>query len=389
MTKRTPEERREQHQARANKATGQAAVYRAKESAYRVVGKIDKADKAGATARDFELNASTHLRAIEELDASVRRQHRLRDEATKVAAPRILAASIARATADREEEERRRRDPLKIYMEAQQHASELDAEVARYRTDSERYEKAGDQAKSERAAREANRRQQWAVEWREKAQQSVDESGRDLARERKVALKAKHRQDAASAKESARLKDLGLVEDVRTVGGSREYVAGGVRKGRIVSMAEYGTLFRRPEDRTQARVDAMHDFDNLCGTAESGLFPEPKFEHESGGGKGPGALVMEKRAAGLEEMSDLRDALGSPNVDMLRARIYERQTLTALVRAGYGTETTVAQLFLSAVDSMVVFFKTRNALAARLAGIATNQAPKVVSPRAQASAARR
>jgi hypothetical protein len=388
VTKRTPEERRALHVQRRDKAEASGKVYRAKEEAYRAGGKIDKADKAGATARDFELNAATHRRAIEDLDADAPRQHRLREEAARVAAVKQADLVKAQAAAEQAALDRVRADPLRVYMEALKHAEELDLEVARYAEKAMGYQRAGDAEKRDRAQRESERRATWAREWREAADEAQAQTERDLARERTVALKAKERQDKANAKESARLADLKVENDVRTAGASREYVAGGVRKGRIVSMAAYETLLNRPEDRTQRRLEAMHDFDALCGTADAGLIPEPKFEHESGSGKGPGALVMEKRAAGLQELGDLEEAIGAGNVAILRARIYERQKIVALVRTGFGDRNTVPLLFLAALDAMAVYFKTRSVMAARLTGMGMPQASKEPE-RAHSSAARR
>jgi hypothetical protein len=388
VTKRTPEERRAQHVQRRDKAEASGKVYRAKEEAYRAGGKIDKADKAGATARDFELNAATHRRAIEDLDADAPRQHRLREEAARVAAVKQSDLAKAQAAAEQAALDRIRNDPLKVYMEALQHAGELDVEAEGLRLKRDGYSRAGSHVKAWRAEGRAQKLETYAAEWREAAQEAQEATERDLSRERAVALKAAERQAKARQKETARLADLGLEQDTATAGASREYVAGGVRKGRIVSMAAYETLLHRPEDRTQRRLEAMHDFDALCGTADAGLIPEPKFEHESGSGKGPGALVMEKRAAGLQELGDLEEAIGAGNVAILRARIYERQKMIALVRAGFGDRNTVPHLFLAALDAMTVYFKTRNVMAARLAGIGTAQAVPA-SPRAQASAARR
>lgn len=389
MTKRSPEERREFHEARRTKAEASGKLYRAKEEAYRAGGKIDKAAKAATTAKDFELNAATHRRAIEDLDADAPRQHRIREEAARVATVKAQDLAKAQAKAEQEALDRLRRDPLRIYMEAMRHAEELDGEEERWARKARAYREAGDQNAAERATKVALERAGFAVEWRQEAQEAVTESGRDLARERAVAVKAQERHSRADAKERARLEDLKVESDTRTAAGSRELVVGGIRKGRIVSMATYETLLARPQDRSKARLEAMHDFDMLCATAEAGLIPEPKFEHESGSGRGPGALVMEKRAAGLEELSDLREAIGPGNVEFLHRRICDKAKLSALARDGYGTEKTVAVLFLAALDSMVVFFKTRNTMAARLAGMSIAQAPPENSPRSQASAARR
>lgn len=388
MTKRTPEERRANHATRQAKCEASAIEYRAKEARYRLAGKDDKADKASGTAREFELNARTHARAIEDLDADAPRRQRAQEEAARVSAAKTVDLAKAQAKAEEERIERLRRDPLTLYMEALRHAEELDGEEERWSRKARGYRDAGDQEAAARASKVATERAGYAVDWREAAQEAVDQSGRDLARERAVALKAQDRLIRSDAKEQARLRDLKVESDTRTAAGSRELVVGGVRKGRIVSMATYETLFARPQDRTAARLEAMHDFDMLCATAEAGLIPEPKFEHESGSGKGPGALVMEKRAAGLEELSDLRNAIGAGAVDLLLRRICDKAKLSALARDGYGTEKTVATLFVAAVDSMVVYFKTRSVMAARLAGMGMPQASRDPE-RAQSSTARR
>lgn len=389
MTKRTPEERREIHVTRRAKAEASATEYRAKEARYRLAGKDDKAEKAGKTARSFELDASSHRRHIEDLDADAPRRLRVRAEADKAQAIKTADLAKAQARAETERLERLNRDPLRVYTEAMVHAEELEGQSETWARKARGYRDAGDQEAAAKASRVAAERAGYAVDWRKIAEKAVAESGRDLVRERTVALKAQDRRNRADIKERARLEDLKVESDTRTAAGARELVVGGVRKGRIVSMATYEVLLARPQDRTPARLEAMHDFDMLCATAEAGLIPEPKFEHESSGGKGPGALVMEKRAAGLEELADLKDAIGPGNVDFLHRRICDRAKLSALARDGYGTEKTVATLFLAAVDSMVVFFKTRNAMAARLAGIGTVHEMAIPASRDHSSTARR
>jgi hypothetical protein len=380
VTKRTVEERLESLVQRHAKAEASGKAYRAKEAAYRLGGKTDMADKAGKTARDFELNARMREQELRYLQDDMPRQKRVREEEERAAELRAVDAAKVKAQAEQAALDRLRADPLKVYMEALQHAEELDLEVTLYAEKAMAYQRAGDDAKRDRHQRESERRAGWARGWREAAEEAQAQTERDLARERAVALKAKERQDKANAKESARLADLKVESNLETAAGAREYVAGGVRKGRIVSMAAYETLLRRPEDRTKPRLEAMHEFDNLCGTADSGLFPEPKFEHESHGGSGPGSQVMLSRAAGLQELQDLGEAIGPGNVAMLRARIFERQTLSALVRSGHGDKNTAPLLFLAALDSMVVYFKTRNVMAARLAGMGVKPSPAAPKP---------
>lgn len=370
----TIEERRADHADSAAKAKAQAETYRGRAAAYRIGGKIDKAEKCEASAERFDMRASSHERQLEDLQGK-RYQDRVRQETGRVARAESMRKAQERAA---EEAERIRNDPtlpLRIYMEALDHAAELDGEAHQLQKKAQGYRRAGEQSKAERTEAEAGRRQGYAVDWRQKAQEAVDNSGRDLAREREVSLKAARRKAAADAKEAQRLAHMGALDDSRTRGGSREYMLGGPKGERVTSMAAFSGLLARPQDRTPRRLEAMERFEKLCGQAEAGLIPEPRFEAESHGSGGAGMNAHHARIAGLLEMDDLREAIGPQNVDMLRLRIFERQSLGALLRDGFGTEKTIAALVVAAIDAMAAFFKTGDMLAARLAGNGISVAP--------------
>lgn len=357
---RSIEDRRTELQGKVRKCEARKAEYEARAEKYRLAGKTEKAEAAAETARNAALYAGSHARALEELGEEERLQHRSRREQDRTRA--ILDAQHAKV--------RRQVDRLQTYREALRHAAELDTEVERYRLKAEGYGRSGDREKQERALKVVEQRRGYAAGWREAAEierAAAAEEGRDLERELALAIKAEERRDKKDRTAAQRLHDLKLESHQGTAAGQREIEAGGTRGKRIAILASYATLLRRPEDRTSERLEAMADFDDLVGSADAGLFPEPRFEHESSSGKGAGERVMAARAAGLQELGDLESALGAGTVRLLRLRIVERRTFTAITREGIGTETTVAGMFLAAVDQLVVFQRTRSALEARMA----------------------
>lgn len=359
---RSVEERRAELAGKLKRCEARHAEYRAKAVKYEAAGKGDKAKASAETADRARLHAASHSRALAELEEEERLQDRVRRDQADTRA-KLDARPVPPPP-----------DHLRVYREALTHAGELDAEAERYRAKARGYARAGDQNLAQRAEQAVLQREVWARDWRaeaEKADSAAAAAGRDLARELATARAAEERQASRGKKASTRLEDLQVEANLATAGAQREYEAGGVRGKRVASLATYATLLRRPEDRNSRRLEAMSDFDDLVAKADAGLFPEPRFEHESGSGHGAGERVMAARAAGLAELSDLEDAIGAGNVRLLRLRIVERRTLTAIAREGIGSETTIAALFLAAVDQLSVYLRTGRALVARMRADAT------------------
>ena len=365
MAKTTAAQRRDAAVERAEKCEARVKEYRAREASYRLKGKVDKADEAGAIAARQQRLAHQHRQEVERLDLRARR------EAGEILVKAARAHRMAKAqeSADQSRVTQPPVDPLVAYMEVLQHASELEVEIAQKERSASAHKRAGRTGQAEIAMRGAEQRRGWLADWRAEAERIQSETPRDLPKEMKALMVQRRKAESAIKNESKRLDHLGVVSDLRTAAGQREIATGGKGRGEaIASLRDYSSLIRRPQDRTAKRLEAMREFDGLCALAEEGLFPEMKLERESTSGAGPGQAIMATRAAGLQDMQELREIVGGRNVDMLRAWIYERQTLTSIVRAGFGTEKTAGALALAAVDSLVVWFRTRNALAARLAG---------------------
>jgi hypothetical protein len=116
-------------------------------------------------------------------------------------------------------------------------------------------------------------------------------------------------------------------------------------------------------------MEAMRRFDTLVQTAEMGLYPELKMESESKSSGDPSPNIMLSRVGGLDELAEISDVIGGGNVAMLRAWIFERQGMTQLARLGFGTDKTVSRLCLAALDALAVYWRTGDALRARMAGV--------------------
>lgn len=321
-----------------------------------------------------------HEKAVRSLEMAERQEGINRDHAREVerwtaaragVSQREFWAASAKRVANERKEEAPRPDALTVYAECLQHARELDEEAISLHRKADGYERAGDATKAASVRHRAKQREEWALGARESARDTHESSGRDLPREYGVMRKSRHRKDERAREEESRQREANLEGDLRTAGSQRVIAIGGPKKGRIASAADYATRIPRPQDRTPRRLDTMYRFDNLCGTAMSGLFPEPRFEAESRGKGDPGAQVMQNRAAGLEEMQDIVEVLGQRTVDMLRMWVFENHTLTHLVREGYATEKTAGRVLLAVLDELAVFWKTGDALAARRTSIAT------------------
>lgn len=366
-------ERRSAVESLALKAEARAKEHRAREASYRAQGKAEKAEKHAATAKRQERIALTHRQELDRLALRARQQayegltaaQRAHEMAR--AKERAAAAAAAQPAVD----------PLHAYTEALETAAGLDEDAKRLDKNARAYARSGDAKKAEISTRRASLAREREAEWRGEADRIQAGTSRDLARELAAAVKAKRRAESKAKIEAKRLADLGIAGDLATAAGQREIASGGAGRGnKVASLRDYASLIRKPQERTQPRLKAMEEFDNLCGTADAGLFPEPRFEHESGSGQGPGAMVMMTRAAGLAEMQQISDAIGARNVEMLRAWIYERQTLIALVRAGYGSEKAIGALTLAAVDALAVYLRTRSALAAQMTGMGLPSQPR-------------
>lgn len=373
MASTTMEDRRKREIALAEKAAAVAEGHRARARLQRAKGKEDKAREADAAAERQERIAEGHRREGDRF-AERERERVYRLEAATKTRQALEARTAAQAAL------RPTVDPFQAYMQAIDQAEEIERYIVLLEGKETTFLRQGVKEKAQDVRVRITTRQRWAADWRRQAEVLIASTGQNFAVLRQAAISDAGKQARQRAKEAGRLEDLNIESEGATAAAQRAYVAGGARKERVVSLAEYALLITRPQDRTAARLEAMHSFDGLCALADAGLFPSPKFESESRSGHGPGALIMEERAAGLREMDELRHVIGGKNVEMLRARIYERQSLTALMRAGYGTEKTAGALVLAAVDALSVWFKTRNALRARLAPEAGRQPSQRPAP---------
>lgn len=360
-------ERRDAVEAKAKTAEAKAVEHRAREASYRTQGKEDKADGHAKTAARQERIAEGHRQEIARLDARARQQAYEGLTAAQRAHEMVKAQERAAAAAAAQPAI----DPLQAYSEALETAASLEADAQRLGKIAKRYADADDVDRAELTYGRADIARKRALEWRAEAERIQSGTDRDLARELTVALKERRRAESKAKVEQKRLADLGIEGTLFTAALQREIASGGAGRGgvKVASFRDYASLIRKPQERTRARLETMEKFDTLCATADAGLFPEMKLERESSSGHGPGAQVMANRAAGLAEMAEIAKAIGARNVDMLRAWIYDRQTLTAIARAGFGTEKTAGKLVLAAVDALATYLKTRDALAAQMAGM--------------------
>jgi hypothetical protein len=369
----THKDRREAVVAKAKTAEAKVVEHRAREASYRAQGKDEKAEKHATTARRQEGIALGHRQELNRLDARARQQAYEGLTAAQRAHEMVKAQERAAAAAAAQPEV----DPLNAYLEALETAAGLEEDAVRFDKKARGYSRAGDKGKAEIALRGAEQSRSRAQEWRLEAERIQSGTSRDLEREAKLAIKARRRLESQEKNEAKRLADLGLDVGLDTAAAQRVIASGGSGRGgvKVASLSDYAGLIRKPQERTRTRLETMEKFDTLCATADAGLYPELKLERESSSGHGPGEAIMANRMAGLAEMDAISAAIGAGNVSMLRAWIYERQTLTALVRAGYGTEKTAGKLVLAAVDALAMYFKTQSALAAQVAGMGLRSQP--------------
>jgi hypothetical protein len=281
---------------------------------------------------------------------------------------RAVYADALKVKASLEKEARPRPDPLAVYTEAMMHIAELRGEVEDLRTKAAAYDRKGDARKRDLALGRALKHEGYIPGWQRAAEDEIASSGRDLPREYQIARKAKHRQSEKEAERVKRLEKLAVNADPRTAAGQRQYVMPAPKKSTVANLAGYRDKITLVNERTKPRIEAMYEFDMLCGKAEAGLFPEINMDADRIGGSGPGPDIVLSRVAGLEEFREIEDVIGAQNVKMLRAWIFEGHTMIQLSRLGYGSERTAMRLCLAALDSLVTYWRTMNALAARRKG---------------------
>jgi hypothetical protein len=370
----THKERRKALEEKLKKAEARAQEHRAREASYRTQGKAESAEKHAATAARQERLCTQHRQGLDRLAARARQQAYEGLTAAQRAYEMEKAKERAAAAAAMQPEV----DPLHAYLEALSNAAALEEAAARDEKNARIYSRAGDKAKAAIATGGAEVSRGRALAWRAEAERIQSTTTRDLEREAKLAIRERRRIESQEKNEAKRLADLGIAGDARTAAGQRVIASGGKGRGnKVAILSDYAGLIRKPQERTRLRLETMEKFDTLCATADAGLFPELKLERESSGGQGPGAQVVANRAAGLAEMQELSKAVGARNIEMLRAWIYERQTINSIARAGYGTERTAGPLLLAALDSVGVYWKTRSALSAHLAaaGLSSRSQP--------------
>jgi hypothetical protein len=378
-------ERRAKLRRLAAEATVRAHEYRARESAANSHGRVDKAKQYATTAARAERLALTNQRELDRLDNCARRLLREGSNRAERAAEMKRAQDKATAAAAALPPV----DPLQAYGEALEIAAGLEAEAKRQDARADGYIRSGDAKRAAFATGGAATSRDRAAAWRAEAEKTQAGTSRNLARELALSIRARARADDQGKATGKRLARAGIEASPDTAAGQRYISTGGRGRGKaIAALSPYAALIRKPGDRTAARLEAMEDFDALCGAADAGLYPPPRFESESTGSKGPGDGVMANRAAGVIELDMVAAAIGAPNLAMLRGWIVERRTLAALSREGFGSDRTIGALALAALDALAIYLRTRNALAARLepvkrARISADEALAIAVRRAQ------
>lgn len=341
----------------AQRAAEIAATHRANAAGWVRRGKDDKAAEAIAAAEKQEAIARNHAAEAERLAQRAQAGAYLMQDGMKA-----KAALEARAAAQKAE--RLEADPLQAFIEASQHTARHEESIANLHAKLEGLLRVGDKAKAERVAARIEERASWADGWRKEALALIASSGRDLAGEWAALVEEKRKAETLEADAAKARKEMRIPIDLRTAGAQREFVAGSSREAKIASLAEYENLIARPADRTAARVQAMATFDRLCSWAEEGLFPTMNMEAKSRGTATATGAFHTGYADALNSLDRVRHAIGGQNFQILKARIYERQTITALARAGFGTEKTAGALTLAAVDLLAMHLRGQSDLVA-------------------------
>lgn len=184
-------------------------------------------------------------------------------------------------------------------------------------------------------------------------------SGENLGRRLRSVLRRELSLAKADAARAKPLRDLeaNLEFDRRTAGGSREIRLGNARgkSEARVALASYSALITAQKDRTDARLRAMAQFDELWHRSEKGLYPEPRFEPPVDTTAGPSGVTAD-RVDGLADMQRLVAYIGRQAQALLYLRIVDRMEFTAIARlTGHGRQE-VAAMVLSAVDSVAAFY---------------------------------
>lgn len=345
MANTTFEERRLLRVDAAEKADLIAKAHRAKAALWGRKGRTQDAAAAIAAAERQEGIAAGHRAEADRLESRAKANaYRLEDGAKQKAALEARDEAL--------KAERPAVDPLQAYIEATQHAQRHEATVLDLQAKRQGLLRVGSTEKAERLGPRILRFTAWADQWRKEGLALIASSGRDLAGEWAAQVAA----DCLDGEEERARRELRLPTDLRTAGAQREFVAGSSRNAKIASLTEYANLIPKPHARTPVRLDAMARFDRMCSWADAGLFPTVDMEPKARGGSGGGNAYLTGWADALHAMDDLRKAIGGRNVEMLRLRIYQRQTLAQLAREGFGTDKTAGVLTLAAIDAMAVHF---------------------------------
>jgi len=141
-------ERRDAVEVKAKTAEAKAVEHRAREASYRTQGKEEKANGHAKTAARQERIAEGHRQEIARLDTRARQQAYEGLTAAQRAHEMVKAQERAEAAAA----VRPTVDPLHAYLEALQHAAELDEAATRDDKKARGYVRAGDKRKAEIAS---------------------------------------------------------------------------------------------------------------------------------------------------------------------------------------------------------------------------------------------
>lgn len=176
-------------------------------------------------------------------------------------------------------------------------------------------------------------------------------------RQKAEAEKRARMERQAEATRVNQARKAGIDHDPRTAAAQRDLVVSSRRGAEsVASFSDYGSLFRRREDRTVPRIAAMERFDELCHRAYAGLFPEPRFERGVDTSKTlPG--VPDDRADALLEMQHLTARIGVEAQAILFHRIYQRMTFAWMTSQGMGEAERLGVLFQAGVDGVARFYR--------------------------------
>lgn len=231
---------------------------------------------------------------------------------------------------------RRRRTKEEISaLELHKAASKAEREAAKAQADLERSER-------EHQARVASARRIAAA----RAPAPSPKRPREMTR----AERELRRIDLIAKQEAKARRAAGLECDPRTAAGQREVdirTMGGVSIARVDRFAK---LFRSKGEATAVRVAACQAFDDIAHVAAQGLYPaqgyEPKVDHSGTGS------VIEGRADGIEQINEIKRAIGEDLFAVMLARVHAGMSYAAMERANYGSRAVLSALFLTATDAV-------------------------------------